>query len=84
MAYSLPIEDIAISTNFKRIRASAPYRKSITLTDMDLERATKLEKIFDTVYRSEAPFNFSKTISKALEIAFFLQLTPMQQSGSEQ
>jgi hypothetical protein len=60
------IED---SINPRRIREKAPYRKSMSLTEEDLTRASELERLFTNRYSSEAPFNFSKTISKALEVA---------------
>src|SRR5674476_315932 len=57
--------------NPRRIRDSAPYRKSITLAE--------LERTFNTQYPPDAPFNFSKTISKAIEIAFIQIITPIHQ-----
>lgn len=53
----------------KRIRDSAPHRKSMSMSDEDLSRATELEELFSNLYPEERPFTFSKTISKALEIA---------------
>jgi len=53
----------------KRIRESAPHRKSMSMSDEDLNRATELEELFSNLYPEERPFTFSKTISKALEIA---------------
>jgi len=53
----------------KRIRESAPHRKSMSMSDDDLNRATELEELFSNLYPEERPFTFSKTISKALEIA---------------
>lgn len=53
----------------KRIRESAPHRKSMSMSDEDLKRASELEELFSTLYPEERPFTFSKTISKALEIA---------------
>ena len=75
--------ELCCSINSKRIRDSAPNRKSIALTDEDLERATELERIFTEKYCVEAPFNFSKTISKALEIAYILQTMSNQQIETE-
>ena len=60
----------------KRIRDSAPYRKSIAMSKEDMERAIELERIYGSKYSFEAPFNFSKTISKALEIAYLQALIP--------
>jgi len=65
--------------NQRRIRDSAPYRKSITLTELDLQRAAELERTFNTQYPLGAPFNFSQTISKAIEIAFIQIITPIHQ-----
>lgn len=61
----------------KRIRDSAPYRKSISLTELDLKRAEELERTFNTTYLSDSPFNFSQTISKAIEMAFIQTLMPI-------
>jgi len=65
--------------NQKRIRDSAPFRKSITLTELDIQRAAELERTFNTQYPLDAPFNFSQTISKAIEIAFIKIITPIHQ-----
>lgn len=75
------IEDFV---NPKRIREKAPYRKSMSLTEEDLMRASELERIFNSRFNSEAPFNFSKTISKALELAILqmLQPDPITQGGT--
>jgi hypothetical protein len=67
--------------NPRRIREKAPYRKSMSLTEEDLTRASELERIFNNRFESEAPFNFSKTISKALEIAIRDVLQPANQSS---
>lgn len=53
----------------KRIRESAPHRKSMSMSDEDLNRAMELEELFSNLYPEERPFTFSKTISRALEIA---------------
>lgn len=53
----------------KRIRDSAPFRKSMSMSSDDVFRADELERIFTSLYPDECPFSFSKTISKALEIA---------------
>jgi len=65
--------------NPRRIRDSAPFRKSISLTELDLLRAAELERTFNTQYPPDAPFNFSKTISKAIEIAFIQIISPIHQ-----
>src|SRR5665647_3222777 len=65
--------------NPRRIRDSAPFRKSISLTELDLMRAAELERTFNTQYPPDAPFNFSKTISKTIEIAFIQIITPIHQ-----
>lgn len=36
----------------------------------DIDRAAELERLFTSLYPEETPFSFSKTISKALEIAY--------------
>lgn len=56
--------------NPKRIRESAPYRKSMSMNTEDMLKAQELERLFTSLYPSEAPFTFSKTISKALELAY--------------
>lgn len=58
-----------VNINQSRIRNNAPFRKSMSMTELDVKRALELERVYNTRYPSEAPFNFSKTISKALEIA---------------
>jgi len=75
------IEDVI---NPRRIRDKAPYRKSMSLTEEDLMRASELERIFNTRYPSEAPFNFSKTISKTLEIAIGQMLQPVSLASGGQ
>jgi len=72
------IEDII---NPKRIRDKAPYRKSMSLTEEDLMRASELERLFNFKFTSESPFNFSKTVSKALELAILQMLQPGGPSG---
>lgn len=54
----------------RRIREIAPHRKSMSMSDEDLKRASDLETMFNILYPDERPFTFSKTMSKALEIAF--------------
>lgn len=54
----------------KRIRGNAPPHKSISFTEEDLLRIAYLEKVYTERYPMDAPFSFSKTISKAIEIAF--------------
>lgn len=66
----------ALPITQKRIRDKAPYRKSMSMTENDLMRASELERIFTSRFPSEAPFNFSKTISKALELAILQMLQP--------
>jgi len=73
--------------NPKRIRDNAPYRKSISLTEEDMQRLSYLEKTFASMYPPEVPFSFSKTISKTIELAFQQVLDsrappPVQQSLS--
>lgn len=69
----------------KRIRENAPYRKSMSMTELDLQRAAELERIYTKQYPSEAPFSFSKTVCKALEVAYQQALLPGSQvSGSAQ
>jgi len=75
------IEDII---NPKRIRDKAPYRKSMSLTEDDLVRASELERIFNSKFTLESPFNFSKTVSKALELAILQMLQPGGPSGPVQ
>jgi hypothetical protein len=65
--YSITMNDINV--NKRRIRENAPHRKSLSCTDEDLQRASDLENQFNVRYPEESPFSFSKTISKALEIA---------------
>lgn len=64
------------SINKKRIRDHAPFRKSMSLTENDIMRAAELERLFSSKFSSEGPFNFSKTISKALELAILQMLQP--------
>lgn len=68
--------------NPKRIRESAPYRKSMSMNTEDMLKAQELERLFTSLYPSEAPFTFSKTISKALEIAY-AEITSVQESSTE-
>lgn len=51
----------------------------MSMTEDDLRRASELERVFTSRYPSEAPFNFSKTISKALELAILQMLQPASQ-----
>lgn len=48
----------------------------MSLTEDDMMRAAELERLFSTKFSSEGPFNFSKTISKALELAILQMLQP--------
>ena len=70
--------------NRKRIRESAPYRKSIALTELDLQRAEELERIYEVRYPREGPFNFSKTISMAIELAYQQALLPYPEPAVKQ
>lgn len=54
----------------RRIRESAPIRKSMSMSKDDALRADELEHIFTLKFPAESPFSFSKTMSKALEIAY--------------
>ena len=65
--------------NQKRIRDNAPYRKSLSLTEEDMQRISYLEKEFTKRFPSEVPFSFSKTISKSVEFAFLQVLISMKQ-----
>lgn len=47
-------------------------------------RTAELERLFSTKFFSEGPFNFSKTISKALELVILQMLQPGEPSGSIQ
>jgi len=67
------------SINKKRIRDHAPFRKSLSMTEDDIMRAAELERLFSTKFSSEGPFNFSKTISKALELSILQMLQPESQ-----
>lgn len=66
--------------NPKRIRDHAPYRKSIALTEEDIQRLSYMESAFSRRYPLEVPFSFSKTISKAIELAYLQLLSPNTQS----
>ncbi|HEY5124387.1 MAG TPA: hypothetical protein VIK14_11695 [Ignavibacteria bacterium] len=70
--------------NQKRIRDHAPYRKSLSLTEEDMQRISYLEKEFTKRFPSEIPFSFSKTISKSVEFAFLQVLMSMKQFESSQ
>jgi hypothetical protein len=72
------------SLNQKRIRDNAPYRKSLSLTEEDMQRISYLEKEFTKRFPSENPFSFSKTVSKAVEFAFLQVLMSMKQFESSQ
>lgn len=67
------MSDEVLSLN-KRIRDRAPFRKSISLTDEDIQRLSYLEKLFSERYPLEVPFSFSKTISKAVELTYRIVL----------
>jgi len=70
-------------TENKRIRESAPHRKSMSMSDEDLKRANELEELFSKLYPDERPFSFSKTISKALELASGSLVKPEPVAKSE-
>jgi len=65
----------------KRIRESAPFRKSMSMSSEDIEKAAELERLFTTLYPDECPFSFSKTISKAIELAYETITSPAPQPG---
>jgi len=69
--------------NNKRIRDNAPYRKSMSLTEIDLTKATELEQIFNSRYPQESPFNFSQTISKAIELAYLQMMEPVDKQPGQ-
>lgn len=49
----------------------------MSLTEIDLEKASELEHFFNSRYPQESPFNFSQTISKAIELAYLQMLEPV-------
>lgn len=63
----------------KRIREKAPHRRSMSLTDEDIQRLSYLEKLFTERFPHEVPFSFSKTVSKAVELAYMVILDPRSQ-----
>lgn len=54
----------------KKIRDDTFYIQQVSFTKEDLQRIAYLEMIYTENYPTKAPFDFSKTISKAIEIAF--------------
>jgi hypothetical protein len=60
----------------KKIQDNTFYLESISCTEEDLQRIAYLEKIYTESYPNDAPFNFSKTISKAVAIAYANALNP--------
>lgn len=68
----------------KRIREKAPHRQSMSLPDEHIERLSYLKKAFTTVYAEEAPFSFSKTISKTVDLANLMILDPELMCEEEQ
>jgi hypothetical protein len=50
-------------------RKEAPYRKIISMTELDIHNAKVVELMFNELYEDEAPFNFSTAVSKALQLA---------------
>ena len=75
--YSI-IHMIDETLNPKRIRDHAPHRRSISLTDEDIQRLSYLEKTFASMYPLDVPFSFSKTVSKAIELAFLQIIAPIE------
>jgi hypothetical protein len=69
--------------NIKRIRDHAPYRKSMSLTEEDIQRLSYLEKLFSSQYPLDVPFSFSKTVSKCIEIAFTQSLLRERELGQK-
>lgn len=61
---------------FRRIREKAPYIRSLSLTDEDINRLSYFEKTFTEIYLLEVPFSFSKTVSKALDLAALMAAHP--------
>jgi len=55
----------------------------MSMSDEDLKRAIELEELFSNLYPEERPFSFSKTISKALELASgsLINQEPMQKQA---
>ena len=76
--YYCSIHMLDETLNPKRIRDHAPNRRSISLTDEDIQRLSYMEKTFASMYPLEVPFSFSKTVSKAIELAFLQVITPME------
>lgn len=68
----------------RRIRKEAPHRRSLSLTDEDIQKISDIEKIFTTTYTWEIPFSFSKTVSKAGDIATMMALDLTLQLDKEQ
>lgn len=68
-----------IQSQNKRIRDSAPHRRSMSLTDEDIQRLSYLEKLFSERFPQEVPFSFSKTVSKAVELSYRIVLDPRLQ-----
>jgi len=60
----------------KRIRDNTIYLESISYTEEDLQRIAYLEKIYTERFPMDAPFGFSKTVLKAVEIAYANALNP--------
>lgn len=67
---------ILITPNSNRIRDKAPNRKSVSLTNGDIERLYYFEKIFTEIYTEGIPFSFSKTVSKTVELALLMTASP--------
>lgn len=60
----------------RRIREKASNRRSLSLTDKDIHKLSHLKKTFPTIYTEEVPFYLSKTVSKAIKLAFLMVSDP--------
>jgi hypothetical protein len=68
----------------RRIREKAPNRRSVSLTDIDIDRLSSFEKNFTTIYTEDVPFSFSKTVSKAIELALLMVSDPKMRALEEE
>lgn len=68
----------------RRIREKAPHRRSVSLTDVDIDRLSIFEKNFTIIYTKDVPFSFSKTVSKAIELALLMVLDPKMRALEEE
>lgn len=48
----------------------------MSMNQEDIDREIELEKLLSSLYPEDTPFSFSKTICKALEIAYESLTTP--------